>query len=141
MKQKHAGMRRIAVPSADAAAKLRGYVEEHGVPEQLRQVDRIARKGGSCKLWLPVPDDAAKAFIDAYLAEFNGTSDADLLPIEELNLSVRAYNCLKREFIDTVGDLLKRTEDDLLSIRNFGDKSLDELKIKLNGLGVKLKTA
>src|SRR3569832_2919632 len=65
---------------------------------------------------------------------------ADLaLPIEELDLTVRAYNCLKREGINTVGELIGRTEADLLDIRNFGQKSIDEVKMKLAGMGLGLK--
>jgi len=65
---------------------------------------------------------------------------ADLaLPIEELDLTVRSYNCLKREGINAVGELISRTEADLLDIRNFGQKSIDEVKIKLAGMGLSLK--
>jgi DNA-directed RNA polymerase subunit alpha len=52
-------------------------------------------------------------------------------PIEELDLSVRAFNCLKANDITTVGQLLTKKEDELLSLRNFGRKSLDEIKEKL----------
>ncbi len=61
------------------------------------------------------------------------------LPIEEMDLTVRSYNCLKREGIHTVGELVSRTEADLLDIRNFGQKSIDEVKVKLHGLGLGLK--
>jgi DNA-directed RNA polymerase subunit alpha len=65
---------------------------------------------------------------------------ADLaLPIEELDLTVRSYNCLKREGINSVGELIGRTEADLLDIRNFGQKSIDEVKMKLAGMGLGLK--
>jgi hypothetical protein len=56
------------------------------------------------------------------------------LPIEELNLTIRTYNLLKRENIDSVGDLAGRTEAELRQIRNFGDKSADEVKEKLAAL-------
>ncbi len=56
---------------------------------------------------------------------------ADLAPIEELDLSVRAYNCLKANDINTVGQLLAKRESELLSMRNFGKKSLDEIKLAL----------
>jgi len=56
-------------------------------------------------------------------------------PIEELNLSVRAYNCLKRSGLMTVGQVLEKSEDELLSLRNFGRKSYDELKERLVELG------
>jgi len=61
------------------------------------------------------------------------------MPIEDLDLTVRSYNCLKREGIHTVGELVGRSEADLLDIRNFGSKSIDEVKVKLAGLGLALK--
>ncbi|MBM7051201.1 MULTISPECIES: DNA-directed RNA polymerase subunit alpha [unclassified Rothia (in: high G+C Gram-positive bacteria)] len=65
---------------------------------------------------------------------------ADLaLPIEDLEMSVRSYNCLKREGIHTVGELVTRSEADLMDIRNFGAKSIDEVKAKLTELGLALK--
>ena len=74
----------------------------------------------------PSPTDAALA--------------ADLaLPIEDLDLTVRSYNCLKREGIHTVGELVSRSEADLLDIRNFGAKSIDEVKAKLVAMGLGLK--
>jgi len=63
------------------------------------------------------------------------------LPIEDLDFSVRSYNCLKREDIHTVGELAARTESDLLDIRNFGQKSINEVKVKLAELGLGLKDA
>lgn len=57
------------------------------------------------------------------------------VPIEELDLSVRAYNCLKRAGITKVGQILEMSEEDLLSVRNFGRKSLDELKERLEARG------
>ncbi len=65
---------------------------------------------------------------------------ADLaLPVEDLQLTVRSYNCLKREGIHTVGELISRSEQDLLDIRNFGSKSIDEVKLKLAEMGLSLK--
>jgi DNA-directed RNA polymerase subunit alpha len=61
------------------------------------------------------------------------------LPIEDLDMSVRSYNCLKREGIHTVGELVTRSEADLMDIRNFGAKSIDEVKDKLAELGMSLK--
>ena len=61
------------------------------------------------------------------------------MPIEDLDLSVRSYNCLKREGIHTVGELVARSEEDLLDIRNFGSKSIDEVKETLAGLGLALR--
>ena len=61
------------------------------------------------------------------------------LPIEDLDLSERPRNCLKRAQINTVGELLTKTEDDLLNITNFGQKSLDEVKQKLDERGLTLR--
>jgi len=61
------------------------------------------------------------------------------MPIEQLDMTVRSYNCLKREGIHTVGELITRSEADLLDIRNFGSKSIDEVKVKLVALGLALK--
>ncbi|HHW84229.1 MAG TPA: DNA-directed RNA polymerase subunit alpha [Actinomycetales bacterium] len=61
------------------------------------------------------------------------------LPIEDLGLLSRSYNCLKREGIHTVGELVARSEADLLDIRNFGAKSIAEIKEKLGGFGLTLK--
>jgi DNA-directed RNA polymerase subunit alpha len=74
----------------------------------------------------PSPTDAALA--------------ADLaLAVEDLDLTIRSYNCLKREGIHTVGELVARSEADLLDIRNFGAKSITEVKEKLASLGLSLK--
>jgi len=59
--------------------------------------------------------------------------------IEELELGVRSYNCLKREGIQTVGDLISKTEAELLNIPNFGKKSIDEVKEKITGRGLTLR--
>ncbi len=58
------------------------------------------------------------------------------MPIEELELSVRSYNCLKRAGIATVEDLANKTEDDMMKVRNLGKKSLDEVINKLHSLGL-----
>ena len=61
------------------------------------------------------------------------------MTIEELELSVRSFNCLKRAAINTVEELTERTEDDMMKVRNLGKKSLDEVKNKLEELGLSLK--
>ena len=60
--------------------------------------------------------------------------------IEDMDLSVRSYNCLKRANIHTVEDLTKKSEDDMLKVRNLGRKSLDEVIAKLNSYGLGLKS-
>ncbi len=68
----------------------------------------------------------------------SGSPDLDL-PIEDLDLSERPRNCLKRAQVNTVGELVERTEDDLLAITNFGQKSLDEVIQKLDERGLSLR--
>ncbi len=60
-------------------------------------------------------------------------------PIEELELSVRSFNCLKRAGINTVGELIEKTDEEMIKVRNLGKKSLEEVKIKLANLGLDLK--
>jgi DNA-directed RNA polymerase subunit alpha len=70
------------------------------------------------------------------------SSSPDLeLPIEALDLSERPSNCLRRERIQTVGELVERTAEDLLKITNFGQKSLDEVVVKLDELGLSLASS
>jgi DNA-directed RNA polymerase subunit alpha len=69
----------------------------------------------------------------------SGSPDLDL-PIEDLDLSERPRNCLKRAQVNSIGELLMKTEDDLLAITNFGQKSLDEVKAKLDERGLQLRT-
>jgi DNA-directed RNA polymerase subunit alpha len=61
------------------------------------------------------------------------------MTIEELDLSVRSYNCLKRAGIDNVEDLINKTEDEMMKVRNLGRKSLDEVLGKLHEMGLALK--
>ncbi len=69
------------------------------------------------------------------------TNPEHAVPIEDLNLTQRSYNCLKREGIHTIGELVSHTEQDLLDIRNFGMKSIDEVKEKLQSLSLSLKAS
>ena len=72
-------------------------------------------------------------------AEEEGPTGDLALTVEELNLSVRSYNCLKREGVNTVADLVQKSEQELMDIRNFGQKSIDEVKAKLEDLGLSLR--
>lgn len=75
------------------------------------------------------------------MKEVDTTSDDRILErtIEELDLSVRSYNCLKRAGINTVCDLTEKSEAEMMKVRNLGRKSLEEVKIKLADLGLGLK--
>ena len=75
------------------------------------------------------------------MKEVDTTSDDRILErtIEELDLSVRSYNCLKRAGINTVYDLAEKSEAEMMKVRNLGRKSLEEVKIKLADLGLGLK--
>ncbi len=74
-------------------------------------------------------------------AGLEGLEEPNILsrPIEDLELSVRSFNCLKRAGIDTIGQLSDRSEEDMMKVRNLGRKSLDEVKQKLLGLGLGLR--
>jgi DNA-directed RNA polymerase subunit alpha len=76
---------------------------------------------------------------DVVMAE-SSSPDLDL-PIEALDLSERPRNCLRRAQIHTVGELVTKTEEDLLNITNFGQKSLEEVAAKLDELGLSLRSS
>ena len=63
----------------------------------------------------------------------------DKTTIEDLDLSVRSYNCLKRASINTLADLVDKTEDEMMKVRNLGRKSLEEVKKKMEDFGVTFK--
>ncbi len=89
-------------------------------------------------LFVNLTDDAKKAEI---MVERQETIKEKVLEmtIEDLDMSVRSFNCLKRAGIDTVEDLTKRTESEMIKFRNLGKKSLDEVIQKLHSLGLELK--
>ncbi len=89
-------------------------------------------------LFVDMSDEAKKAEI---MVEREETKKEKVLEmtIEELDMSVRSFNCLKRAGIDTVEDLTNRTEEDMIKVRNLGKKSLEEVIQKLRSLGLDLK--
>ena len=89
-------------------------------------------------LFVELSDRAKKAEI---MVEREETIKEKVLEmtIEELDMSVRSFNCLKRAGIDTVEDLINRTEEDMIKVRNLGKKSLEEVIAKLHSLGLELR--
>ena len=90
------------------------------------------------KLFIDMSDEAKKAEIMVERAEVKKEKVLEMT-IEELDLPVRSFNCLKRAGIDTVEDLINRTEEDMIKVRNLGRKSLEEVILKLHSLGLDLK--
>ncbi len=90
------------------------------------------------RLFIEMSADATKAEILVERAEVQKEKVLEMT-IEELDLSVRSFNCLKRAGIDTVEDLISRTEEDMIKVRNLGRKSLEEVIQKLASLGQTLK--
>ena len=105
-----------------------------------RQVVSLAAK---------ILEDHSKLFVDLddtikginVIVSPEGSSSGKILEknIEDLEFTVRSYNCLKRASIHTVQDLIAKTEDDMLKVRNLGQKSLDEIKKKLEDMGLSLR--
>ena len=77
--------------------------------------------------------------VDFNEPEDNKMEKVQEMTIEELDLSVRAYNCLKRANINTVAELVQRKEEDMMKVRNLGKKSLEEVEQKLAALGLSLR--
>ena len=90
-------------------------------------------------LFVNLCDEAAETEIMVENDE-KGKEKALEMTIEELDLSVRSFNCLKRAGINTVGDLIGKSEDEMMKVRNLGRKSLEEVMAKLDSLGFKLNT-
>ena len=90
------------------------------------------------KLFIDMSDEAKNAEILVERPEVKKEKVLEMT-IEELDLSVRSFNCLKRAGIDTVEDLINRTEEDMIKVRNLGRKSLEEVIQKMHSLGLELK--
>ena len=105
--------------------------------------DALASAGATLRSLVQLVEEMSDAPQGLELGEVAGATagspDLDL-PIEDLDLSERPRNCLKRAQINTIGELLSKTEDDLLAITNFGQKSLDEVIAKLDERGLSLRT-
>ena len=84
-------------------------------------------------------DDSAEGMEIMVEKEENQKEKALEMTIEELELSVRSFNCLKRAAINTVEELTQKSEEDMMKVRNLGKKSLDEVKNKLEELGLSLR--
>ena len=89
----------------------------------------------------PFVDLSEEANVVEIMVEKDDQSQAKVLEmtIEELDLSVRAYNCLKRAGINSVSELVQKNQDDMMKVRNLGRKSLEEVEQKLSALGLSLR--
>ena len=104
--------------------------------------DALASAGATLRALVQLVEDMSDDARGLELGEPEevGGSSPDLdMPIEDLDLSERPRNCLKRAQVDTIGQLLEKTDDDLLAVTNFGQKSLDEVIEKLDERGLALR--
>ncbi len=146
----------IGVIAVDAiyspVKKVNVFIEEQGEEEKLTldvSTDRTLAPEEAVSLAARVLQTHLKLFIDmeGNVRENAGAGSTDEMKSDELNksideleLSVRSYNCLKRAGINTVEDLCAKTMDDLMKVRNMGRKSLDEILNKLESMGLRLTT-
>lgn len=104
--------------------------------------EALASAGATLRSLVDLVATMSDAPVALELGEIAGTGmgspDLDL-SIEDLDLSERPRNCLKRAQVNTIGELLLRSDEDLLNITNFGQKSLDEIKLKLDERGLSLR--
>jgi DNA-directed RNA polymerase subunit alpha len=146
----------IPVDSIFSPVRRVSYAVENTRVEQMTDRDRliidvetdgsitpreaVASAGGTLSELVQLVSDLAEAqSMQVGPAEDDSQPSDYGITVEELNLSVRSYNCLKREGINTVGDLVQKSEAELMDIRNFGQKSIDEVKAKLEELGLSLR--
>jgi DNA-directed RNA polymerase subunit alpha len=109
-----------AMDPGDAVAHAANVVEEHTALFIRQASEELPEEG-------------------IFMQEKDEKDELEETPIEDLELSVRSYNCLKRQGVNTVGQLAECSEADLLNIRNFGAKSIEEVKDKLQDLGLELE--
>ncbi len=109
------------VINAQEAVSLAGKV----LTEHLNLFVNLSDKGTNTEVMIEKNDQGKEKVLE--------------MTIEELDLSVRAYNCLKRAGVNTVEDLINKSEDDMMKVRNLGRKSLEEVIEKLNSLGFQLQ--
>ena len=88
-------------------------------------IETVARELGRTELMVEKDDKGKEKILE--------------MTIEDLDLSVRSFNCLKRAGINTVEDLINKSEEDMMKVRNLGRKSLEEVIAKLNSFGFTLK--
>ena len=146
----------IPVDSIFSPVRRVSYAVENTRVEQMTDRDRLildvetdgsimprealASAGGTLLELVQLFGDLAEAqSMQVGPAEDDSVPSDYAITVEELNLSVRSYNCLKREGINTVGDLVEKSEAELMDIRNFGQKSIDEVKAKLEELALGLR--
>jgi DNA-directed RNA polymerase subunit alpha len=146
----------IPVDSIFSPVRRVSYAVENTRVEQMTDRDRLildvetdgsitprealASAGGTLLELVQLFSDLAEAAsVSVGPAEDEDQPSDYAITVEDLNLSVRSYNCLKREGINTVGDLVQKSESELMDIRNFGQKSIDEVKTKLEELGLGLR--
>lgn len=119
--------------------KLTLEVETNGAVDPS---DAVARAGRVIDEHMALFVDQAVTTLDEegiFAAAVDESESVLDTPIEELDLSVRSYNCLKRQGVNTIGQLTECSEQDLLNIRNFGAKSIEEVKDKLQQMNLSLK--
>lgn len=147
----------IPIDSIFSPVKKVNYTIEDTRVGQITDFDRL-----TLEVWTNgslLPDEAisyAAKILSEHLSLFIGLTDQELpvnfntpeedkkekvleMTIEELDLSVRAYNCLKRAGINSVGELIERSEEDMMKVRNLGRKSLEEVLKKLGALDLSLR--
>ena len=120
--------------------KLSLDVETDGSIEPSEAISSVGKTLGELwKLFADIDEGVGLELGELTISE--GSSPDLSLSVDALDLSERPRNCLGRENITTVGQILEYTEDDLLNLTNFGQKSLDELVAKLDELGLSLPTS
>ena len=140
-------VRRVAVDvtktRVDQAADLDQIEIEIATDGSISPRDALASAGATLRALVQLVEEMSDEPQGLELGEMSpvvaGSPDLEK-PIEDLDLSERPRNCLKRAQVNTVGELLEKTEDDLLAITNFGQKSLDEVTEKLDERGLSLRT-
>ena len=113
------------------ARRMVGQMVSNELQFRLERAERILDEREAEKLRIAMEDEEMR--------QAGGKAHLDSIKIEELDLTVRSYNCLKRGGVDTVGDITEKTYGELMKVRNLGRKSLNEIVQKIAEMGLKLK--
>src|SRR6266404_4532834 len=144
------GVRTVHLKADSAGEVMSGQIETGSDIEVLDRNMHIATIGPGGKLSIEMRLKSGRGYVSADRNNFEDLPESSEEPaeralsqmnevlnrsVEELELSVRSYNCLKNANIQTIGDLVQKTEAEMLRTKNFGRKSLNEIKEILSGLG------
>ena len=129
----------ISIQQLNRKHEINSELGTDDIKDEVKQINILFANKGGVESLVRALERFAKCVADKRAGEEGESNYLLDKTLEELDVSVRTYNCLKRAGINRVGDLIKMSEDDLYHVRNMGRRCVEEIVEKLNGLGLELK--